>query len=178
MACSLRDSLQGSRVAFSVPSVPTNRLPNSLIRGRPFRPPGGSTAYLQLFKSITAYSSLQALCFNRCSGHLQLTECKSSYPHLQALYFNRCIGHLRLTESKSSCSHLQVLCFNRCSGPLQLSESKASCSQLQALCSNRCSGHLRLPENSNEVPPWQGLSLCKEGHICGNPRILLPCDHP
>jgi len=48
MACSLRDSQQGLRVIAS--PDPTNQLPNSLS-GQAIRPPGGSTAHLQLSKS-------------------------------------------------------------------------------------------------------------------------------
>ena len=57
--CSLRDSLQGSRVRFTRPR-PTLRTGFPLPTwGRPQRPPGGSTAHLQLFKSNTSYSGMQ-----------------------------------------------------------------------------------------------------------------------
>ena len=46
----------GSGYRFS--SNPTNWLPTSLL-GQATRPPGGSTAHLQLFKSNTGYSSMQ-----------------------------------------------------------------------------------------------------------------------
>jgi len=49
-------------------SNPTNRLPTSL-KGQATRPPGGSTAHLQLFKSNTGYSRMQiakTLDFTRC----------------------------------------------------------------------------------------------------------------
>ena len=56
MACSLRDSLQGLGAPAS--PDPTNQLPNS-HKGQATRPPGGSTAPLQLSKSSIRHPLLQ-----------------------------------------------------------------------------------------------------------------------
>jgi hypothetical protein len=62
IACSLWDSLQGFQGLAASPD-PTNQhhnvLPTSLL-GQAVRPPGGFTAHLQLFKSSTRFSHLQA----------------------------------------------------------------------------------------------------------------------
>ena len=57
--CSLRDSLQGEGVRLTLPR-PTLRTGFPLPTwGRPQRPPGGSTAHLQLFKNSTGHSLMQ-----------------------------------------------------------------------------------------------------------------------
>ena len=51
-------------VLFATSTDPTNQLPTSLL-GQATRPPGGSTAHLQLFKSSTGYILVQ-LTLQRC----------------------------------------------------------------------------------------------------------------
>jgi hypothetical protein len=58
MACSLKDSPQGSRGIQPTSPDPTNQLPTS-HSGQAQRPPGGSTAHLQLFKNSTRHPCLQ-----------------------------------------------------------------------------------------------------------------------
>jgi hypothetical protein len=71
MVCSLWDSLQGSRVHL-LPD-PANQLPLSLFGQAP-RPPGGSTAPLQLPKSSTRHPSAQPPVGRTVSAQLRLGE--------------------------------------------------------------------------------------------------------
>ena len=73
MACSLRDSLQGSRGVKSTSPDPTNQLPTS-HSGQAQRPPGGSTAHLQLFKSSTSHPWVQPAAGLAFTASLQLFE--------------------------------------------------------------------------------------------------------
>jgi hypothetical protein len=70
MACSLRDSLQGSGLRYSPPqSDPTNQLPTSLI-GQAIRPPGGSTAYLLPYCNFSRVAQTTLLCNSQPSEFL------------------------------------------------------------------------------------------------------------
>ena len=82
MACSLRDSLQGSRGVKSTSPDPTNQLPTS-HSGQAQRPPGGSTAHLQLFKIINFDVACQTLflLFSACRDAPDKTNLK--LPQLQ-----------------------------------------------------------------------------------------------
>ena len=84
MACSLRDSLQGFRVHLRASPDPTNQLPSFPLpsSGQATRPPGGSTAHLQLSKSSTGYSSF-ATSRSLSRTHLRRSENCNSLENTQ-----------------------------------------------------------------------------------------------
>lgn len=63
---------------------PANQLPTSLL-GQATRPPGGSTAHLQLSKSSTCYLCLQAVHGQAVFTSVQLPENSNPSAYLQAL---------------------------------------------------------------------------------------------
>ncbi len=85
MACSLKDSPQGSRGIKPTSPDPTNQLPTS-HSGQAQRPPGGSTAHLQLSKNSTRYPCMQLAAGLALTASLQLFENSNDPALTQAQY--------------------------------------------------------------------------------------------